>query len=133
MICVDTTVLIDEFRAGGDLDAPVNRKLRDCGMEELIIPVTVAGEFLDGAAMVSENRFQQALSLLRLRRVVDMDMEVAGQYARLVSELRKAKQLSGVSQNDVWIASAALRYGARLMTRNPSHFNQVNGLEVIGY
>lgn len=133
MICVDTTVLIDEFRAGGDLSAPVNLKLLECGTEELIIPVTVAGEFLDGAAMVSNKRFTQAMTLLRMRKVVDSDMEVAGHYARLVSEMRKRKRLSGVSQNDLWIAATARRHGARLLTRNPVHFQSVPGLEVLGY
>lgn len=133
MICIDTTVLIDEFRAGGDPEAPVNRTLRDCGMEDLIVPVTVAGEFLDGAAMVSEKRFQQGLAVLKMRKVVEGDMELAGTYARLVSGLRKSRQLSGVSQNDLWIAATARRYGARFLTRNPSHFQMVPGLEVVVY
>ncbi len=133
MICVDTTVLIDEYRAKGDLSASVNRKLLECGTQELIIPVVAAGEFLDGAAMVCNKRFIQALSLLKMRKVVDSNMEVAGHYARIVSELRKKKRLAGVSQNDLWIAATARCHGARLMTRNPAHFVNVPNLEVIGY
>ena len=53
MICIDTTVLIDEFRARGNRDAPVNRALLTHGAEILIVPAIAAGEFLDGAAMVS--------------------------------------------------------------------------------
>lgn len=45
MICVDTTVLIDEFRAKGDLSAPVNRALIAHGAETLIVPAAAAGEF----------------------------------------------------------------------------------------
>ena len=33
MICIDTTVLIDEFRARGSRDAPVNRALLTHGAE----------------------------------------------------------------------------------------------------
>lgn len=58
MICIDTTVLIDEFRAAGDPDTAVNRALLKYGGEALIVSVVAAGEFLDGIAMVSEERVQ---------------------------------------------------------------------------
>ena len=70
MICVDTTVLIDEFRAKGDTAAAVNRTLLALGAELLIVPVIAAGEFLDGAAMVSENLLRESMKWLGRRRVV---------------------------------------------------------------
>jgi hypothetical protein len=39
MICIDTTVPIDEFRARGSRDAPVNRAMLTYGAEMLIVPV----------------------------------------------------------------------------------------------
>jgi hypothetical protein len=38
MICIDTTVLIDEFQARGSRDAPVNRALLAYGSEILLVP-----------------------------------------------------------------------------------------------
>ena len=106
MICVDTTVLIDEFRAKGDLSAPVNRALIAHGAETLIVPAA-AGEFLDGAAMVSETRVQEALFFLRRRNVIPADLDVAEHYGSTASALRKARKLDGRSRNDIWIAATA--------------------------
>lgn len=119
MICVDTTVLIDEFRAKGDLSAPVNRGRR--------------GEFLDGAAMVSPGRVQEALFLLRRRNVVPCDIDTAEHYGSIASLLRRARKLDNRSHNDNWIAATAKCHGARLLTRNPKHFHPIDGLAVIGY
>ncbi|MCX6867855.1 MAG: type II toxin-antitoxin system VapC family toxin [Verrucomicrobia bacterium] len=133
MICIDTTVLIDEFRARGSRDAPVNRALLTYGAEILIVPVIVAGEFLDGAAMVSEQRFHESLGILRRRRVVSADLETAQHYGRIAAFLRRDKNLAGKSQNDLWIAATARCHGARVLTRNASDFEGIPELEVVGY
>lgn len=133
MICIDTTVLIDEFRAKGDLSAPVNRALLAHGAETLIVPVAAAGEFLDGAAMVSPARVQEALALLRRRNVVPSDLDTAEHYGSIASSLRRERKLDNRSHNDLWIAATAKCHGARLLTRNPKHFQAVEGLDIIGY
>ena len=133
MICVDTTVLIDEFRAKGNLSAPVNCALLAHGAETLIVPAAAAGEFLDGAAMTSDTRVQEALFLLRRRNVVPATLDVAEHYGAIASALRKIRKLEGRSHNDIWIAATALCRGARLLTRNPKHFQSIKGLAVISY
>ena len=133
MICVDTTVLIDEFRARGNPDAAVNRTLRAHGAELLIVPVIAAGEFLDGASMVSEIRLRESMEWLHRRRMVPADVESAHHYGRIVAELRRAKRLAGRSQNDIWIAAIAVQHGATLMTRNSADFSGIEGLRVVAY
>jgi len=133
MICIDTTVLIDEFRARGNPDAPVNRALLTHGAQTLIVPAITAGEFLDGAAMVSGPRFDASLGILRRRRVVSADLETAQHYGRIVAILRRQKDLAGRSQNDLWIAATARCHGARLLTRNAADFGRIPDLEVLGY
>ena len=133
MICADTTVLIDEFRAKGVLTAAVNRALLRHGAEELVVPFATAGEFLDGASSVSEERCQEALSLLRRRRIIPAGLDVAEHYGRIGAALRKDKTLSGRSHNDIWIAATARSLGARLLTRNAKDFRGIDGLEVIAY
>lgn len=83
--------------------------------------------------MVSLVRFQQTLKLLRLRRVVPADLELAREYGRLVSDLRQRKLLAGRSHNDLWIAATSRIHGAVLLTRNPADFRGIPALEVIGY
>jgi len=133
MICIDTTVLIDQFRARGNLDAPVNRALLTHGAQTLIIPAIAAGEFLDGAAIVSEQRFDESLGILRRRQVVRADLETAQHYGRIVAFLRREKHLVGRSQNDLWIAATARCHGARVLTRNASDYEGILDLEVLGY
>lgn len=133
MICLDTTVLIDEFRAKGRPEAPVNQVLLEHGSETLLVPVISFGEFLDGAAMISETRFQQSLEWLHSRRVVPVTTEIGQHYGRIVSSLRQQNALPGPSQNDLWIAATAKAHGARLMTRNIRHLNLIPGLELLEY
>jgi predicted nucleic acid-binding protein len=133
MICIDTTVLVDEFRARGNPEASVNRVLLSHGAETLVVPAISAGEFLDGAAMVSDRRFEEALDILRRRQVVSADLETAWHYGRLVAGLRQAGRLTGKSQNDLWIAATARAQGARLLTRNTADFADIPGLDVLGY
>lgn len=133
MICIDTTVLIDEFRAAGDRDSAVNRSLLAHAGELLIVPAAAAGEFLDGAARISEQRVQEALILLRLRQVVAIDLHVAEHYGRIVSHLRSHHHLTGRSHNDLWIAATARAHGARLLTRNARHFTHIDSLELVPY
>ena len=115
MIAIDTTVLIDEFRAKGNPEAPVNQALLKLGEESMLVPAVVAGEFLDGAWMVSKERADQAMRLLRMRRVCGIDLETASIYARLVAGLRREKKLGGRSQNDLWIAATAISARATLL------------------
>lgn len=133
MIAIDTTVLIDEFRAKGNPAAPVNQALIKLGGEPMLVPAVVAGEFLDGAWMVSRERAEQAMRLLRTRRVCGIDLETATIYGRLVARLRRERKLAGRSQNDLWIAATAISAGATLVSRNPDDFSGIEGLEVWGY
>jgi len=133
MIAIDTTVLIDEFRAKGNPEAPVNQALLKLGEEPMLVPAVVAGEFLDGAWMVSKERADQAMRLLRMRRVCGVDLETATIYARLVAGLRREKKLGGRSQNDLWIAATAISARATLLSQNPADFEGIEGLEVRGY
>jgi predicted nucleic acid-binding protein len=133
MIAIDTTVLIDEFRAKGNPAAPVNQALIKLGGEPMLVPAVVAGEFLDGAWMVSRERAEQAMRLLRTRRVCGIDLETASIYGRLVARLRGERKLGGRSQNDLWIAATAISTGATLLSRNPDDFSGIESLVVWGY
>jgi len=83
--------------------------------------------------MVSEQRLYESLEVLRRRRVVSADLEIAQHYGRIAAHLRQQKLLGGRSHNDLWIAATARCHGARVLTRNASDFAQIPGLEVLGY
>ena len=133
MVCVDTTFLIDLWRNRGDPVHPACRLLAELAGEVFVAPAPAAGEFLEGAAVVSESRLRESLAFLRMFELGDVTLDVALHYAQAVAELRGRHLLVGRSKHDLWIAAYALRHQGRLATRNARHFEGITGLELISY
>ncbi|MEI6564371.1 MAG: type II toxin-antitoxin system VapC family toxin [bacterium] len=97
----------------------------------LIVPVIVLGELhtgFDAGTRVKENE-ERLNSFLESPgvRVQDITWDIARRYAILVNELRRKG--TPIPTNDIWIASTALEFGARLITYD-SHFKNIPGLIV---
>ena len=133
MICVDTTFLIDLWRNRDDADHPVVKVLEKHHGETFVVSAHAAGEFLEGGASISEQRFLDALRFVRMFEIAEVGIETAIHYARIVSHLREASLLAGSSKPDLWIASTSLEHGASLVTRNARHFEHVPDLSVVEY
>ena len=133
MICLDTTFLVDLWRNMRNADHPAVRVLADHSAEAIAIPAHAAGEFIEGAASISEERLQESLKYLRLFNLGTVDLETAEHYGRIVADLRKRSLLAGASKADMWIAAWALQHGARLATRNTRHYEAVIGLTLLPY
>jgi predicted nucleic acid-binding protein len=133
MICVDTTFLIDLWRNRHVKDHGAVLLLQRCAGETIAVPSHAAGEFLEGAACISEDRLQEALRFLGLFEIGSIGLETAQNYARIVAELRGKSALSGASKPDMWIAAWAREHGVPLATRNARHFEHVPRLRLIGY
>lgn len=133
MIAVDTTFLVDLWRERDRRDSSAVRVLRARSGEEFVAPAHAAGEFLEGGAAVSRQRFDESLAFLRLFRVGEVSLETAVRYAAIVAELRERAELAGRSKPDLWIAAWAVQHNASLVTRNTKHFAGIPGLELILY
>ena len=133
MICADTTFLIDLWRNREVSGHPTVLLLQGSAGERFAVPAHAAGEFLEGAVGVSEERFQEAQVFLGLFDIGEAGLETAKQYARIVSDLRRRGHLQGMSKPDVWMAAWAAEHGASLVTRNHRHFEQISGLRLISY
>ena len=133
MICLDTTFLVDLWRSKGNPGHPAVLILADHPAEAIAVPAHAAGEFIEGAASISEERLQESLRYLRLFNLGTIDLETAEHYGRIVADLRRRSLLVGASKADMWIAAWALQHGARLATRNERHFEHVTGLSIISY
>jgi len=133
VICLDTTFLIDLWRNRDSYDHPAVALLEKYRSETFAVPSHAAGEFLEGAAIISESRFLEAIGFLRLFKIGAIELETAELYARVVSTLRRRSLLHGASKPDMWIAAWALEHGAALVTRNERHFKNVPGLRLIPY
>jgi predicted nucleic acid-binding protein len=133
MICVDTTFLIDLWRNKSDADHPTVQVLERYKGETFMIPAHAAGEFMEGGACISEERFRDSLRFVRMFHLAAVGIETAIQYARIVSHMRKQSKLVGSSKPDLWIAACSIEHGAILVTRNARHFENVPNLPIESY
>ena len=133
MICVDTTYIIDLWRNKGDAGHPAVEMLGKYEGETFMVPAHAAGEFLEGGACISEQRFRDSLRFVRMFKIASAGIETASHYARIVSDLRERSLLVGSSKPDLWIAACALEHGAMLLTRNDRHFQHVHQLSILTY
>jgi predicted nucleic acid-binding protein len=131
MICLDTDFLIALWRSKSHPDHPVRQALARHPSEVLVVCAPAAGEFLEGAAFISEDRLRDALHFLRLFEISGLSLQTAVQYARTVAALRQQDALAGMSKADLWIAAWALEHRATLATQNRRHFNRVSGLKIL--
>ena len=131
MICLDTDFLIDLWRSRKHAEHPARKALARYPGEVLVVCAPVAGEFLEGAAFVSEDCLNDAIVFLSLFEFSGISRQTAIQYARTVARLRRRGTLTGASKADLWIAAWALEHQALLATRNRRHFERVEGLRII--
>jgi len=124
----DTTLLIDlqrELRLGeGKAHACLSSKINDT----LYISVINVAEFASGISAAEEikaKRFLESFIILQTNNTI------AWRYGQIFQNL-KNKSIT-VGSNDLWIAATCLEYGTPLITRNKKDFENIVGLEIIGY
>jgi predicted nucleic acid-binding protein len=133
MICVDTTFLVDLWRNKDDQNHSTLKILNTYADERFFVPVHAAGEFLEGGANISQDRFNDSLRFLKLFEVGEASLDTAKNYARIVSDLRARKSLAGASKADMWIAAWAVEHNAALISRNTKHFGGIPRLLLVSY
>ncbi len=131
MICLDTDFLIDLWRSRKVADHPAKKALSRYSGEVLVVCAPVVGEFLEGAAYISEERLNDAIVFLSLFEFSGITKQTAVQYARTVAQLRRSGALAGAPKADLWIAAWALEHHALLATRNRRHFERIEGLRIL--
>ena len=94
----------------------------------LYLPFIVSGELAAGVSMRDRSRWE---SFLAPFYVLASTPEVCWHYGRAFRHLRDTGNLIG--SNDLWIAATGLAYQMPVVTRNPTDFRRVPGLEVEGY
>lgn len=100
--------------------------------DEMILPVTVLGEFKAGLFPTrAGDRNRNALDVFLQKatvKVAPITDRTADIYAKVYQALRK--ESTPIPQNDMWIAASALENGADLATCD-AHFRHVPMLTVI--
>ncbi|MGC9223859.1 MAG: type II toxin-antitoxin system VapC family toxin [Terracidiphilus sp.] len=96
------------------------------------LPVIVLGEYRFGIAHSRRRaEYEKWLGeLIAATRVLPVDGETTGHYARIRAELKKAGH--PIPSNDLWIAALARQHRLPLMSRD-AHFDAVQAIKRIGW
>jgi tRNA(fMet)-specific endonuclease VapC len=125
---VDSDVCSKALRKGHSSLTNVLNTIRQDG---LAISVVTYGEVTEGVLFSRNRAVDQQLwrDFLAGFDIIDVTMEIAEVWADVRGSLRK--QGSIVPDNDLLIASTALRFGMTVVTGNERHFGRVPGLDVL--
>jgi tRNA(fMet)-specific endonuclease VapC len=121
---VDSDWTIDYLKGKPTPVERLNALIADGALSTSII---VVGEVQEGA-VGNEAAVQRYENLLRGVEILDVGRPIAAVYAELRSGLRNSGML--MSDNDLWIASTALRHGLTLITRDKA-FDRVPNLKLM--
>ena len=125
---LDSDVCIHVVRRGNE---SLSRMVRSIRPDGLAISVISYGEVQEGVLYSRE----RAINLLKWRGfiagldVVDVTLAVADVWAELRGTLRAGGKV--IADNDLLIASTAIRFGMTLVSRNLRHFARVPGLDLL--
>jgi predicted nucleic acid-binding protein len=130
---IDTCVWIDIER-GALAPADVARFTRDEPV--FMSPVTTA-ELKFGADSAKDPAIRQrrlaALARLRRKPLLYIDGGTGEIFGQLAAQLKAAGRQPRQRIHDLWLASQAIQHSFRLLTRNPSDFKHIPGLDLVTY
>jgi len=119
---LDTNAISALFQGDTGLTALLGHEPR------LTLPAIVVGEYRYGLQRSRQREPLERLldDLVRLSRILMIDLETAYAYAEIRDTLRT--QGTPIPENDVWIAALCRQHGLPLASRD-RHFDAVPGLE----
>ena len=125
---LDSDVCIHVVRRGNE---SLSRMVRSIRPDGLAMSVISYGEVAEGVLYSRE----RAINLLKWRGfiagldIVDVTLAVADVWAELRGTLLAGGKT--IADNDLLIASTAIRFGMTLVSRNLRHFGRVPGLDLL--
>lgn len=128
-LIADTTVLIDVWRFRKKRPR-IQDLIEKAGDHSLAVPWIVQAEFTCGALHqgISRDEISRFLAGFLL---VTLEQSIIDSYCDLWVVM--AKRGKPVDYPDLWIAAYATTRESPLLTRNPKHFQDIPGLEVLTY
>jgi predicted nucleic acid-binding protein len=132
LVGADTTFIIDLFKGS----PKAAKLLEDLGKEGERISTTVINmaELYKGAFshVKTEDKIKEIEDLEDLLVVFDMKIESAKLYGKIYAELKEKGKIA--RDRDMLISSIFLSFGEkRIVTRDETHFKEIESIEVITY
>jgi predicted nucleic acid-binding protein len=134
VIHFDTSFVVDFLReTSRDDPGPATALLDSLPADDLAVSLFAVCELLAGAALAQrgDEERQKVREFCATLRIAYPDDAFADQYARIVGTLKRSGR--NVGAIDLLIATAAVRDGARLVTRDRKDFLDIPGLDLIPY
>jgi predicted nucleic acid-binding protein len=134
VIHFDTSFVVDFLReTSRDDPGPATALLDSLPPEDLAVSVFAVCELLAGAALAQrgDEECRKVREFCATLRIAYPDDAFADQYGRIVGTLKRSGRNAGAM--DLLIATAAVREGARLVTRDRKDFLDIAGLDLISY
>ena len=128
-VVADTTVLIDLWRYRKKESRLVELRNR-IGDAAILVPWITEAEFSRGA-LFQGFVLEDLRGFYRGFHLLALDQATMDAYCQLWVTMAKAGRASPYP--DVWIAACAIAREIPVLTRNPKHFVNVPGLDVISY
>jgi len=133
MACLDTTVLIDLLRPrrASVVTAAIEPLLR--AGATLCTTRINAAELYVGVERARDSKVEgkSVAELLSRLVMLEFNESAARQFGRFTAHLQQIGRPAG--DMDVLIASIAMTHGLPLVTRNPNHFTDLPGVQVVSY
>lgn len=124
-LIADTSYLVGLWRGQGWAMAYASAN----STRTLGLPWVVLGEFWHGATLAGHDPREVEAFLAIGVPLVD-PVPVIPCYARICARLSGQQAYRNIGQNDLWIAAVAMAHGKPLVSRNPRHFDLVEGLHL---
>jgi predicted nucleic acid-binding protein len=97
-------------------------------------PVTLA-ELQFGAEIANDEAVRQkrlaALQRLQRKPLQPIDGQTGEVFGRLAASLKRSGHAHRQRVQDLWLASQAIQWGFRLLTRNAEDFQDIPGLDLV--
>ena len=107
------------------------------GEEAVHISPVVIAELTFGAEMAAKEEIRirrlAAIERLKEKPFVLIDQKTGEIFGKLAATLRKEGKEHKYRIQDLWLASQAIRYNLRLLTKNPKDFEDLSGLDVVNF
>ena len=118
--CLDTSAY-SHFRRGNEEVATLLDRAESVGVPTIALGELRTGFLLGGRRRRNETELEAFLDNPAVE-VLQVDHETSRHYAEIVAELRRAG--TPLPTNDIWIAAAAARNGAAVLTCD-DHFERI--------
>jgi|SRR3989344_6351533 len=125
MVILDTNIIIDHLRSGGDKSSLLETVIKRYVDEVFCLSVISVQELYQGKGSKKENedkRMETAMEVYQLMPYTYEVAKIAGQIVRDNKEL--------ISFPDAAIAATAMVNGAQLLTLNKKHFEGIKELKL---